>query len=85
MPVSEQSDPNEPLLPITTPLLARELELGADRRFVFTVDILELRPVNVIDSDERVPDPEYIFELQSNTRAGALDELGKNSVSTNTC
>lgn len=63
MPVSEQSDPNEPLLPITTPLLARELELGADRRFVFTVDILELRPVNVIDSDERVPDPEYIFEL----------------------
>ena len=63
MPVGEQSDPNEPLLPITTPLLARELELGADRRFVFTVDILELRPVNVIDSDERVPDPEYIFEL----------------------
>ena len=63
MPVSEQSDPNEPLLPITTPLLARELELGADRRFVFTVDILELRPVNVIDSDERVPDSEYIFEL----------------------
>ena len=63
MPVSEQSDPNEPLLPITTPLLARELELGADRRFVFNVDILELRPVNVIDSDERVPDPEYIFEL----------------------
>ena len=63
MPVSEQSDLNEPLLPITTPLLARELELGADRRFVFTVDILELRPVNVIDSDERVPDPEYIFEL----------------------